>query len=249
MMRPMARYLGFFLMVGLAVLARVGVAAAQESPEDERARLHFQSGASYYEAGDYEDALREFTRSFELSEKPALFYNFSLCHQQMGHYEVAADYLQRYLEQAEPIPNRANLERRLENLRQRADEELHRTTREPEPEAPAPTFWEGLSPLVYVGSGVAVAGLISLAVAGPLALVEKQRLDDDPCSTSRICDAGSLRVRALVADVGLGLFVVGAALATTFFFLGGDDDEASARLELVPSAGPEGAGAWLRGTF
>lgn len=96
----------------------LSTASAQVGDQD-RARLHFQAGASYYEAGDYEDALREFQRSYELSQKPELFYNLSLCYQQLGDLEQAASFLERYLAEVADIPNRPNLERRLENFRER----------------------------------------------------------------------------------------------------------------------------------
>ena len=117
---------------------------------------------------------------------------------------------------------------------------------EPEPEAGLP-----IPLLSLVGFGVAAGGVLMTAVAGGLALAEKGELDADPCSTTRSCDASSLRRRAIFADVGLGLIVVGAALGTTFLFVGrGDDGDAdTARLELTPSFGPDGAAAVLRGTF
>ena len=102
----------------LASAMPLSSAAAQSGGED-RARLHFQAGASYYEAGDYEDALREFRRSYELSERPELFYNISLCYQQLDDLEQAASYLERYLAAVPDIPNRPNLERRLEHYRTR----------------------------------------------------------------------------------------------------------------------------------
>lgn len=97
-------------------LAFAPVARAQD---DQRARLHFESGASYYEAGEYEDALREFQRAYELSQRAQLFYNMSLCYQNLGDFAQAASYLERYLNEVPNIENRANLEIRLRNLRER----------------------------------------------------------------------------------------------------------------------------------
>ena len=101
----------------VAVPQRAGAQA--ESEDDERARSHFQAGASHYEAGDYEEALGEFQRAYEISARPELFYNLSLAHQQLGNLDQAVEFLSRYLNETEDIPNRTNLERRLENLRER----------------------------------------------------------------------------------------------------------------------------------
>ena len=93
--------------------------AVSAGAQDERARLHLQSGASYYEAGDYEDALREFQRAHVLSQRPELFYNFALCYQQLGDLQNAAIYLRRYLDEVQSIENRDQLERRHANLLER----------------------------------------------------------------------------------------------------------------------------------
>lgn len=252
MMPPMVRALG--LVAGaLFVAGAIGSTAEAQ----ERARLHFQAGASYYEAGDYEDALREFERAFELSEEPKLYYNFSLCHQQLGRLEEAADALERYLQQVEDVDNRGNLERRLLNLRERAATRAAQSPGDDETtggggtdDRPA-TPDAGISPIAIAGFAAAGAGAVMLGVFGGLALGERSELDDDPCSATRTCDASGLRTKAVLADVGLGLLVVGAALGTVFLFVGGDDDEddASARFRLSPAVGPRGAALSAQGVF
>jgi len=95
------------------------VASAQDDP----GRIHFQAGASDYESGDYQHALGEFQRAYDLSQRTQLFYNISLCYQQLGDLEHAVEFLGRYLNEVEEIPNRAALERRQENLTQRLEAE------------------------------------------------------------------------------------------------------------------------------
>lgn len=105
-------------------IALVGISPGRvcaQGDGDQRARLHFESGASYYEAGEYEDALREFQHAYELSQRPQLFYNISLCYQNLGDLENAAGFLERYLREVAEIENRANLEIRLRNLRERLE--------------------------------------------------------------------------------------------------------------------------------
>ncbi len=96
---------------------------------DAIARQHFQVGSNYYDAGDYDDALREFLRSYELSHRAQLFYNISLSYQQLGDLTNSISYLQRYLAEVTEVPNRANLELRLQNLRERDAEARARTAR------------------------------------------------------------------------------------------------------------------------
>lgn len=254
-MLVMVRALG--LVVAALCVAALGSPASAEAQD--RARLHFEAGASYYEAGDYEDALREFNRSFELSQEPKLYYNFSLCHAQLGRYEQAAEELERYLEQVTNIENRGNLERRLVNLRERAangdgpppdgggEEDENETGGEVEPGGGG-----GISPVAIAGFAVAGAGAVMLGVFGGLALGEQSDLDADPCSATRTCDASGLRTKAVLADVGLGLLVVGAVLGTVFLFIGGDDDAEdgeTARWSVTPAVSRDGAALSAQGVF
>lgn len=122
------------LLVGIFIGLLPARSSEAQSDGDTRARMHFQAGASYYEAGEYKDALREFQRAQELSGRPQLFYNFSLCYQNLDEDEKAVHYLARYLDEVEEIPNRANLERRLENMKERLEEREREQTQSAEPE-------------------------------------------------------------------------------------------------------------------
>ena len=231
-----------------AFLCAAGALGSPESARaQDRARLHFEAGASYYEAGDYEDALREFHRAFDLSEEPKLYYNFSLCHAQLDQYAEAADAMQNYLDQVPDIENRSNLEIRVTNLRERA---VGGVVDDGQGEESADGG--GVSPVAIAGFAVAGAGAVMLGVFGGLALAERSDLDADPCSETRTCDAGGLRTKAVLADVGLGLLVVGAALGTVFLLIGGDDDDdatETARWRVTPSVSRDGAGLSARGVF
>jgi tetratricopeptide (TPR) repeat protein len=125
-------------LVGSVVLVALGAVAAphpaQAQETDERARFHFQAGRSYFDTGEYEAALREFERAYALSKRPALFYNISLVHERMGQLEKAVEYLRRYLEEAENVPQRATLEVRLQNFERRLERQ-----HEDAATAPAPT--------------------------------------------------------------------------------------------------------------
>ncbi len=270
------------LVLGVVFGAADGRAHAQDDAN--RARLHFQAGASYYEAGDYEDALREFQRAYDLSQRPELFYNFSLCHQQLGQLDEAIVYLDRYLTEVEDVPNRANLERRLANFRARqaneaaaeraeAEREVEAPAvapppaREEPPIAPAPSEVSeaeeheaeddatsgGTNGAAIAGFSVAGAGLVVLGVAGGLALAQRSDLDDQGCAPD--CDGGdvsALRTRAIVADVGLVVAVVGAALGVVFLLTGGDGDDETAEdvaWGVSPWVAPGSGGAAVGGRF
>jgi hypothetical protein len=101
--------------------AEVGEENERElDPSEEQARLHFRLAESHYAERSYETALREFGEAYALSPRPRLLYNISLCHERLGHFDAAAEHLERYLASGEDIPDRTLLERRLANLRERA---------------------------------------------------------------------------------------------------------------------------------
>ncbi|MFO0681484.1 MAG: tetratricopeptide repeat protein [Sandaracinus sp.] len=115
MTRPIVRS----LLLGVFLIAAVPSFALAQTSDDDQAHAHFQVAASYYEQANYEAALREFLEAYRLSQRSQLFYNLSLCYQQLGDLPNAVDYLTRYLHDVTDIANRASLETRLENLRAR----------------------------------------------------------------------------------------------------------------------------------
>jgi len=107
---------------GAALLLLVSTfATAHGSAQTDPGRIHFQAGAADYESGDYEHALGEFQRAYELSQRKQLFYNIALSYQQIGDLAHAIEFLGRYLSEVEDIPNRSALERRQANLQRRLD--------------------------------------------------------------------------------------------------------------------------------
>lgn len=115
MTRPILRS----LLLGVFLITSVPSLALAQTSDDDQAHAHFQVAASYYEQANYEAALREFQEAYRLSHRSQLFYNLSLCYQQLGDLPNAVDYLTRYLHDVTDIANRASLETRLENLRAR----------------------------------------------------------------------------------------------------------------------------------
>jgi Tfp pilus assembly protein PilF len=232
---------------GVAALLQTGTAVAQQKADDERGRFHFQAGASYYEAGDYEDALREFQRAYEVSKRPELFYNLSLCHQQLGHLSEAAKYLERYLQEVENVPNRVNLERRLDNLKARLaageGEAPPAPGHDGQTEQPANAGQPGVGTfegdtraagvdrtdakrgvplpaiIAWAAGGTLILGSV---ITGSMALSEKSRVDDLPCAPSATCtsdDVAKLNRLARTTDVLLFTGLAGAVAGTVLFFV------------------------------
>jgi tetratricopeptide (TPR) repeat protein len=261
----------------LLLLALASGTSAQDDKtqddKDQRARVHFQSGQSYFETGRYERAVQEFLSAYELSPRPSLLYNIYLAYERFGDLPHAVEYLERYLEDSEKVPDRSKMETRLENLRKRLerqrkkekkkeqqsqqpDTQQPQQRRQPEPQpdpkprmrAPTnpPASGGGLSAPALAGF---VAGGVGLAMWGGLGTAvlikdgdfEKGCLDAGTCSKDALDRQDNL---AIMADVGLGLAVVGAGLGLTFWLLDrGDEQAASPDVAAAPWIGPDGAGA------
>jgi len=243
----------FIALWAVALSLLLGSATSADA-QDDRARLHFQAGASYYEAGDYEDALREFQRSQALSQRSELFYNFSLCYQQLGDLENAAAYLRRFLDEVESIDNREQLERRYTNLQERiAAQAAERANPEPEPtEVPAqdpvdgtdsgeddasagtatgpvaPSGRRSVPVGAVIGYAAAGVGVVLAVTFGPLALRERNSVADG-CGATRSCsraDVAQMDGFALATDIGLVMAVAGATVGTVLLLTGRDDESA-----------------------
>lgn len=245
------------------VIAQSGTAAdvsAQQGAE-ERARTHFDAGASYFEAGSYEDALREFQRAYDLSRRPELFYNISVCHQHLGDLEQALLFLQRYLEQASSIENRANLELRAQNLERRLgqrapegndaqsgarSEPAERTVER----TPVPLASQGGGENVgaIVGFSLATVGVVMAGVFGTLTLVEDGRLTNVCFGSCFDDEVGTLRTWAALTDVGFGVAAAGATVGLIFLLVGAPT-AASEQASLAPWMSPSGGGLVVRGAM
>lgn len=252
----------------LASLVALAPTALAQSDDESRARGHFEAASSYFEEGEYEDALREFSRAYDLSQRPGLLYNIGLAHERLGHYEEAARFLRQYLsEETREIPNRSALEHRVEALERRAAtgaEEAEDPDAAPEPAESEPVA----APPVATSSGgtdltvpaivsfaVGGAGLALFAIAGGLALDGYASLESG-CGAMRACseDAVSgVRVAAGLADAGIALAAIGVAVGVVLILVSSpgesSSDTAAAALQVGGWADPSGGVIALGGTL
>ena len=91
----------------VSVLAFAGTASAASSERE--ARRLAQEAQKFYDLSKFEDALKDFAASYELSPKPALLFNMAQCHRMLNNYEKAAFTYRRYLSQVPNAPNAAQV--------------------------------------------------------------------------------------------------------------------------------------------
>jgi len=242
---------------------------AQDAPEHELARKHYETGASYYKISRYKDALEEFQKAYSLQPRPALLFNIARCHEVLGELEPAIQSYQLYLEKKPDAPDRDVVEARIKNIQERIEESRKAETPSPAPQsAPAPAEPQATKPLA-IGSeppasterptrwrrvagwsavGVGAAALIAGVVVGTRVTAKSTEYSDavDAKRTyfelNQIADEGRSLER-----VQLGLLISGAVIAAAgggllTWDLLGHEEAAPRRTSLRPLVGPSGFG-------
>ncbi len=119
----------------------------------------------------------------------------------------------------------------------------------PKREEPPPP--SGVSPIAFVGFGVAVVGIGVGTTFGILALGTKSDLDarcpDRVCPADARDKGDALSTQATISTIGLGVGVLGAVLGTYFLVTGGSSAKASTSAAIAPYV--SGAGGGLQGRF
>ena len=94
--------------------------AAQEAPDesrDQQARALFGAAEEAFAAGRFEDALRYFRESHELSGRPELLYNIGTTADRLQREEDAVEAFEQYLAARPDAENAAQVRARVEALR------------------------------------------------------------------------------------------------------------------------------------
>lgn len=248
-------------LVVLACSLVVPTAAAQDDAT-ERARVHFEAGTRAFDTGDYELAVTEFERAYELTHHPDLLFNIYSSAERAGHLERAADALTRFLAEGQlEEERRPVLQERLARLRERiaasegrepqpteaqgtAVPEPSVETSEPEPAAAAP-------------SGVHPAGIVTLITAGVLAasfavFAGLSEMEDgaltERCGTSCTSEeVQTLMVYNTIADVSwITAAVAGVAGVVLLFAL---PPEGGSQTAIAPWATPYAGGLTATGRW
>lgn len=241
------------VMVCLTLLA--SSAAAQESGDDERARVHFDAGLLHYQEGAYDRALVEFQRAWELSHRPVLLINLATVKERLGMHSEAAAHLREYIRLMPEDEQNERLTRRIENLerlqRERDAGATDAATNAPDEAPPsgatpsaATRTDDGLMTGAIIGYAVAGAGAVVMGVFGGLALAEESELASGcgelgTCSDAEVADANTF---ALVSDVGLGVALAGAAAGTVLLIMALAGGSSAETAWVSPWLSPQGAG-------
>jgi tetratricopeptide (TPR) repeat protein len=121
--------LAFWVLLGLAAVTR-----ANEDPDTEVARKHFNAGRSFYDKGEYEKALDEFQAARHVRPHPALDYNIARCLDRLERYQEAIAAYETYA--ATNPPDVVEIRTRVAQLKERLKSEPPTRPRQPPPQRP-----------------------------------------------------------------------------------------------------------------
>lgn len=209
--------------------------APEDTPitaNDKLAREHYLRGERYYADGDYDSAIQEFKKAYDLSGRSKLLFNLANSYERLANYEEALEMLRQYAKTA-PEFEYDSVARRIRNLETRADEKAERddndqpasTTRIPavDSKSAAPTQDKLVAPprvssassstptlgWVLVGTGIVLTA--GGATSGYLALQARDDADalcqQGRCSEEAKSSLDDDKLYSAVSDIGIGLGV------------------------------------------
>jgi hypothetical protein len=95
------------------------VVQAETKPKADSAaksKEHFTQGTRHYELGHFQEALTEYEAAYMEVPDPVFLFNIGQCHRKMGHDKEAASFYKSYLRNAPNAPNRADVQKRINEL-------------------------------------------------------------------------------------------------------------------------------------
>lgn len=249
--------------LGCAALLAWSGAAAADDASDELARRHFDSGAAYLEESDYDNALKAFQKSYDLSHRPEILLNIATVQERRGDLAAAITALQAYLAAA-PQSDRAETTRlRIQNLQKRLDETAaaqppapipppppppQAAPPAPPPPAPPPKSEPDRLP-AYIAFGVGGAGLVTAVVTGIVANAKYQDAKDHCGPNCTDDQVSSVKTMALVSTIATGVAIVGAGVGVTLLLTSSSSGSATTAPRVRIAMGPQGPLASLRVGF
>ena len=249
--------------LAVAFVALLSASPARAADDITEAKLHYQLGASAYEKGRYEDAVREFKASYDLSKKPDILFDLARALTKLDRPEEAIDYLKRYLVAAPDSPDaptvRSELQareaalaakREADAAKQQAaaasDEALRREDEARKAREEAATARAASHPR-WPGYAALVGGVVFLGVGIALGAVAESAASTATNGSGMFDLANQSRGRSS-ATAGaifdfLGVALAGTGVGLLLWARSGDAaDKAHARLWITPSLGGAVAG-------
>jgi len=240
--------------------------------DQEAAEGAFKAGFGSYQEGDYDKAIMYWEDAYQRDcTAHALLLNLASVHEKKAQWAQAKIALEVYLERATDVPNRAQIERRIENLKAQIAA-MDSTSKPPAVAEPPPkpdgadetkepsSEGKSIVPWIVVGAGGVISIVGVVLYAGGSSKVSDA---ESVCGNSRKCpntpagrqasidgDDGRTQMTTGAIVTGVGLAGVAGGLVWHFFFDNPSSDSSVApRTRLQPAIGQGYTGLSLGGSF
>jgi tetratricopeptide (TPR) repeat protein len=195
-------------------------------PKIAEAKKYFDDGAAAYAQGNYDEAIKNWEKSYELSQKPLIFESIANAWERLGDAKKARDYLSKWREAA-PAEERDLLDARIKNLDARVQREeeaakkaaADKAQRDAQAKAAAESTraraWVPGAILAGAGGALVLAGVATDIVA------KSKRPSSDLCKTvngKTFCQStasDAIKSSNTLAVVGDAMWIAGTAAAAT----------------------------------
>jgi colicin import membrane protein len=71
--------------------------AHTSADDNKQAEIHAKQGVVYFKAAEYDDAIAEFKKAYELDKQSKHLFNIANAYYKKGDYKSAVDFFQQYL--------------------------------------------------------------------------------------------------------------------------------------------------------
>jgi hypothetical protein len=242
---------GFLLVSSLLATGSPGTAAAAPPAEDATgwSRTLFKQGEALANGGRWKEACPFFQAAHELHATGGTALRAADCYEKITSYERARGMYRWVVDHAssDALPERVKLaagrvEALDKQLRAEASPPPAAPTSPPPPPAP-PSRVPSIIAFSIGGAGAVLGGVlggVALAQAGGVKADASVRCPDKACSDPDLASRKSSAVTsAWVANVGIGVAVVGAAVGTVLLFVRTDKAK-STSASVIRALGPGG---------
>lgn len=124
------------------ILVASSIALPARADDIAEAREHFRKGSNAFDLGHYQEAIKEYEAAYRIKDDAALLFNIGQAYRLQGDNQNAIRAYKSFLHRMPDASNRAEVERRIEELQKAIDQEGRAKEGPPEgtlsPNSPAP---------------------------------------------------------------------------------------------------------------
>ena len=105
------------LLLPAAVLAQTNAPGAATPPKEKaEAKAHYDQGTVHFNLDEWPQAIEEFRAAYRAYPDAIFLYNIAQCYRKMGNPAEALSFYKKYLRERPDAPNRAEVEKRIDEL-------------------------------------------------------------------------------------------------------------------------------------